>query len=102
MAKLLLRLSVVVWLCIASAAHAQQWWREWETHPKVPEISASVAKKLVLAGEKVLFVYAGYSVPRKLCGSLTIPYTLVPPSADGSRLNLSNIPKDSWIFCYCP
>ncbi len=87
---------------MASPVYAQKWWRSWETPPKVPEITAKMAKDLLLSGEKAVFVYAGYDVPEMVCGSLYIPYTLVPPYADGSRINLSSIPKDWWIFCYCP
>ena len=87
---------------IASTSHARQQWQAWETHPKVPEISATAAKELVLAGENVIFIYTGYKVPEWLCGSLYIPYTLVPPSSDGSRVALTSIPKDWWVLCYCP
>lgn len=80
----------------------QDWWKTWSNFPKVPKISATEAKAVVLRGEKALFVYSGYKVPETVCGSVHIPYTLVPPNADGSRINLAAVPKDYWIFCYCP
>jgi hypothetical protein len=88
--------------CSLSSGYQNKWWEKWDNYPKVPRISADLVKKIVLAKEKSLFVYSGYEIPEMVCGSLYIPYSLVPPNADGSRLNLSNIPKDSWIFCYCP
>jgi hypothetical protein len=90
--------------CLFSAGgqSQKQWWQTWSNFPKVPKISADIAKKLVLSGEKAVFVYAGYKVDEFVCGSMELPYTLVPPNADGSRVNLSAVPKDAWVFCYCP
>lgn len=59
-------------------------------------------KRMLKNGEKMVFVYAGYDVDKVLCGSVYLPYTLVPPESDGSRVNLKVFPKDIWIMCYCP
>jgi hypothetical protein len=79
----------------------KKWWQSWDNFPKVPKITAAQAKMLITGGEKAVLVYSGYKVQSIVCGSLVIPYNLVPPSADGSRLNLTSIPKDYWILVYC-
>ncbi len=84
------------------AGAEKEWWRKWDNFPNVPKISAAQTKALMLSGEKIVLVYSGYRVPEIVCGSLTIPYTLVPPNANGARVNLSMIPKDWWVLCYCP
>ncbi len=84
-----------------SLGKEKEWWEEWDNYPKVPRITAKEVKQLMLAGEKVVFVYAGYEVDTVVCGSLFIPYTKVPPHGDGSSVNIS-VSKDYWIMCYCP
>jgi hypothetical protein len=80
----------------------KKWWQKWDNFPDVPTITAAQAKQIMLSGEKTLFIYGGYKVSEVVCGSLIIPFNLVPPNDDGSRVNLAAIPKDSWILCYCP
>ena len=82
-----------------SANAEQPWWKKWPRYPNVPRISAKQVKQLMLAGEKVVFVYSGYKVKEVVCGSFIIPYTLVPPYADGSKVKI-RLPKDYWIMCY--
>lgn len=102
MNKCILALTLITNMFLTSAGPQKAWWQEWSNFPKAPRISAADVKTLVLGGEKALFVYSGYKVPEQVCGSVYIPYTLVPPNADGSRVRLDSIPKDYWIFCYCP
>ena len=80
---------------------AEEGWQKWDNFPKVPKITAKEVKNLMLAGEKIVFVYAGYEVDQVVCGSYYIPYTKVPPNNDGSTVNF-RISKDYWIMCYCP
>ncbi len=94
-------------LCLFFANSGQggqkQWWEKWDAFPKgnkAPRIMPEKVRELMMAGEKVVFVYAGYDVDTVLCGSLYLPYTLVPPESDGSRVNLKLLPKDGWIMCY--
>jgi hypothetical protein len=54
---------------------------------------------MLLAGEKMVFIYAGYDTNSIVCGSIFLPYTLVPPFGDGSKVSL-NIPKDTWMVAY--
>ena len=82
-----------------ASAHAEKWWKKWENHPNVPRITAKEVKDLMLAGKKTVFVYAGYKREEVICGSFYIPYTLVPPYADGSKVRMK-IPRDYWIMCY--
>lgn len=96
-----LSLVIFVFLFFGHANAEEKWWEKWASHPNVPRITAKEVKALMMAGEKILFVYAGYKVNEIVCGSLVIPYTLVPPFGDGSRIKLT-IPKDFWIMCYCP
>jgi hypothetical protein len=84
---------------ISQFAYAQEWWQKWDNYPKVPRITAKEVKNLMLAGEKIVFVYAGYEIDQVVCGSYYIPYTKVPPNSDGSRVDF-RIPKDYWIMCY--
>jgi len=90
---------LVVLLVGSTAGAGQKWWQKWPTHPKVPKITAKQVRILLNSGHKMVFVYAGYKVKRVVCGSLIIPYGLVPPFGDGSRVRL-RIPKDYWIMCY--
>jgi hypothetical protein len=93
-------LAVVLLIFTFNYADAEEkWWKKWPSHPDVPRITAKEVKALMLAGENMLFVYAGYETKEIVCGSLIIPYTLVPPFDDGSRVKL-RIPKDYWIMCY--
>ena len=100
------KISIVVGLCMMvslmclSASAGQPWWKKWPSHPpNVPRITAKEVKNLMLSGEKIVFVYTGYKVKKVVCGSLIIPYTLVPPRSDGSRVRL-RVPKNYWIMCY--
>lgn len=82
------------------AGAEELWWKKWQAHPKdMPRITAKEVKALMMSGEKILFVYAGYKIDSVVCGSVVVPYTLVPPFGDGSRAKLK-IPKDVWIMCY--
>ena len=92
-------------LCFVNSGlcEEKQWWKKWDAFPKgnkAPRIMPEKVRELMMAGEKVVFVYAGYDVDTVLCGSLYLPYTLVPPQSDGSRVNLKALPKDGWIMCY--
>jgi hypothetical protein len=98
-------LVIILCLIFSSPIHAQKdkkWWEKWDPYPKdpkVPRITAKQVKNLMLAGEKIVFVYAGYKVNEVVCGSFYVPYTLVPPGADGSGVRIK-IPKNYWIMCY--
>ena len=92
-------ITILLIISITSSAHAQEWWQKWDNYPKVPRITAKEVKQMMLANEKIVFVYAGYEVDQVLCGSFYIPYTKVPPSSDGSTVNIQ-FPKDYWIMCY--
>lgn len=76
-------------------------WKKWDAYPDVPRISADYVITLFRAGEKMNFIYAGYQTSTVVCGSHFLPYTAVPPSGDGSRINL-NASKDEWMVAYCP
>ena len=102
MIKYLANIALIVAICLPSLGAQKKWWQTWPNYPKVPRITASEVKQIVLSGQKAIFVYSGYEVREMVCGSLIITYGLVPPQADGSRVNLTGIPKDAWIFCYCP
>lgn len=86
-------------ILFVSPAHPEQWWKKWDNFPEVPRITGKQIKDLMLAGEKIVFVYAGYKATEVICGSYYIPYTLVPPRADGSKVRIK-IPRDYWIMCY--
>lgn len=89
---------------LALGAKTPSNWRNWDAYPKgsdAPRYTADRIQDLVLAGEKMVFIYAGYETGKVVCGSIYLPYTLVPPSGSGSRVNL-NIPKDTWMVAYCP
>jgi hypothetical protein len=80
----------------------EKWWKKWPSAAKeAPRISADQVSQLFLSGARVVFVYAGYEKSEIVCGSIYIPYTLVPPRRDGSGVKLG-LPKDTWIMCYCP
>jgi hypothetical protein len=99
MKKIIIMLIFLILFFISNVTSAQEWWQKWEVYPKVPKISAKEVKERYLAGEKMVFVYGGYEVKEVVCRSLIIPYTLVPPSNDGSSVNYQ-IPLDYWILCY--
>lgn len=99
MKKIAIVVGVLILTLISDIAYAQQWWQKWDSHPTVPKITAGEVRNMMLAGEKIVFVYAGYAVKNVVCGSYYIPYTKVPPSSDGSRVNFK-IPKDYWVMCY--
>lgn len=77
----------------------ERWWRKWNPRPNVPRITAEQVRGLMLQGQPMAFVYAGYETDRIICNSIIIPYTWVPPQSDGSRIRLK-IPKDWWVMVY--
>jgi len=99
MKRIIIMLGFLILILISPVAHGQEWWQTWEVYPKVPRITAKEVKNLMLANEKIVFVYAGYEVDKVVCGSLYIPYTKVPPNSDGSAVNF-RFPKDYWVMCY--
>lgn len=99
MKRIMIMLIFLILILISTVAGAQEWWQKWDNFPKVPRITAKEVKQLMLSGEKIAFVYAGYEVDDVLCGSFYIPYTWVPPNSDGSNVKL-RVPKDYWIMCY--
>lgn len=99
MKRITVMLIVAMLILISNVAYAQEWWQTWDNYPKVPRITAKEVKQLMMVGEKMVFVYAGYEVDQVVCGSHYIPYTRVPPNSDGSTVNFK-IPKDYWIMCY--
>lgn len=90
--------------CIMAApalADEVPWYRTWESYPIVPTVTPSMAKNIMLK-EKAVLVYGGYEEQKEiLCGSEYIPVGLVPPGADGSKVEF-NYPKDTWVLVYCP
>ncbi len=99
MKRIVVILGCVIFTLISNVSHAEQWWQKWNNFPKVPTVTAERVKDMMLAGEKIVFVYAGYKVDEIVCGSSYIPYTKVPPNGDGSKVNFK-VPKDYWIMCY--
>ena len=99
MKRIIMMLSILILTLISNVSYGQEWWQKWEVYPKVPKISAKEVKEKFLAGEKMVFVYGGYEVKEVVCGSLIIPYTLVPPGNDGSSIKY-RIPRDYWVLCY--
>lgn len=86
-------------LVIHTTFAEQYWWQKWSLYPDVPRITAKEVKRLFLSGQKMVFVYCGYKIKEVVCGSYIIPYTLVPPYADGSKVRI-RIPKNYWVMCY--
>lgn len=84
---------------IANAGKIPTNWQGWNRYPKVPRITGSQIKQLMMSGERIIFVYAGYEIEKTICGSIFIPYLKVPPYASGSNYNLK-IPRDTWLFAY--
>jgi hypothetical protein len=99
MKRIMIVLSFLILTLISNVSYAQEWWQKWDSYPRVPKITAGEVKNMMLAGEKIVFVYAGYEVDQVVCNSFYIPYTKVPPSSDGSSLTI-RFPKDYWIMCY--
>jgi len=103
--SLIITFLIIIVFTASGSVRAQKdkkWYQKWDAYPsdnKVPRIMADQVKQLRLQGAKLVFVYAGYKVNQVVCGSIYIPYTVVPPAADGSRIKL-RIPKDWWIICY--
>jgi len=64
-------------------------------------MEAQQIQKLLLNGEKMILIYAGYRTDKIICGSIHIPYDLTPPFGDGRLVNPS-FPKDTWLVAYCP
>ena len=103
-AWIILLLLVLTFSLPVSGARVPPDWKQWNAFPKgtdAPRYTADRIQELLLAGEKMVFIYAGYEVDEIVCGSLYLPYTLVPPFGDGARVNLS-VPKDTWMVAYCP
>jgi hypothetical protein len=97
---LLFFFSLVCFVSIGGGTEAHaDWWKAWNRYPNVPRITGPEIKAVLSAREPFVFVYAGYQIHTIVCGSLIIPYTFVPPYADGSRVKLT-LPKDMWIFAY--
>jgi hypothetical protein len=105
-ASVLISIAAIFFILVYSAeAGEQTWWEKFDRFPnntKAPRIMPEQVKRMLKNGEKMVFVYAGYDVDKVLCGSVYLPYTLVPPESDGSRVNFKVFPKDIWIMCYCP
>jgi len=99
MKKFMVTFCFLIVILMSPPAHAQEWWQKWDNFPKVPRITAKEVKQMMLANEKIVFVYAGYEVDEVVCGSFYIPYTSVPPYSDGSMVNFK-IPQDYWVMCY--
>jgi hypothetical protein len=99
MIKFFVAVSLFIAILAPVQADAQRWWEQWNDFPKVPKITAREVKNMWLSGEKITFVYTGYSVTDIVCGSLFIPHTKVPPRGDGSTVTFA-FPKDHWIMCY--
>ena len=83
------------------AVSAPPDWKNWSTHPRVPTMEASQVQQLLLGGEKMLLIYAGYRTDKIICGSVHVPYTLTPPFNNGSKVQ-PVFPKDTWLVVYCP
>lgn len=74
-------------------------WKSWDNYPNVQRMTADQIKKLMVAGEEMVFIYAGYRTDKVVCGSMYLPYTAVPPNASGSAVNM-RFPKDTWMVAY--
>ncbi len=87
---------------VALGAKTPPNWKEWNMFPKgadAPRYTAERVQELLVSGEKMVFVYAGYQTDTVICGSIFLPYNWVPPVGSGSRVSL-NIPKDTWMVAY--
>ena len=77
-------------------------WKEWDMYPRgvdAPRYTAERVQELLVSGEKMAFIFAGYRTDTVICGSIFLPYTWVPPVGNGSKVSL-NIPKDTWMVAY--
>jgi hypothetical protein len=90
---------VVLSVCEPLFGKETRWWRKWNNFPNVPRITVEEVQELMMQGQPMAFVYAGYQTDQVLCGSVIVPYTWVPPHSDGSRVRL-RIPKDWWVMVY--
>lgn len=99
MKRIIIIFSFLIFILISNVSYGQEWWQKWDSYPKVPKVTAKQVKSMMLSGEKIIFVYAGYEVQKVVCGSFYVPYTKVPPFSDGSTVNFK-ISKDYWIMCY--
>jgi len=86
---------------VALAGIAAPDWKKWDNYPDVQRMTADQIQELLVAGEKIVLIYAGYRTRNIICGSIYLPYTMVPPNASGAAVNLK-IPKDTWMVAYCP
>lgn len=89
-------------LSVTFGAKTPPNWKDWDMFPKgpnVPRYTVERVQELLVSGEKMVFIYAGYRTDTVICGSIFLPYTWVPPVGNGSRVSL-NIPKDTWMVAY--
>lgn len=95
----------LVWLGLtagsALAGVAAPNWKDWDNYPDATRMTADQVQELLVAGEKMVLIYAGYKTDKIVCGSMYLPYTMVPPNASGAAVNLT-VPKDTWMVAYCP
>jgi hypothetical protein len=103
MKKNLLFAILILFFAVASAygASPPADWRSWPSHPRVPTMMPDQIQKLMLDGENVILIYAGFRTDNIICGSVHISYLLTPPFGDGSKVK-PVFPKDAWLAAYCP
>ena len=99
MKRIIIIFSFLIFILISNVSYGQEWWQKWDNYPKVPKITAKEVKSMMLTGQKLIFVYSGPVKDELVCGSFYIPYTKVPPSSDGSSVNIQ-VPQNYWIMCY--
>ncbi len=103
MTKKCLLVVLLLFLVFPCFSYAEkQWWQKWPGHPQGLRISVDSVKYLISTGEKITFIYAGYEGgegSEVICGSLIIPYTKVPPNADGHQVKV-NFSPDRWLLCF--
>lgn len=101
MKKYILLLILILAIAIpVTAGPVPPNWKSWDNFPDTPRMDVSMLKDLIFEGEKVVLIYSGYRRSKIVCGSLFIPYTFVPPSGSGSKVDLGNISKDTLIAVY--
>ena len=94
-------LFLLIVVCPASAgSKVPPNWGAWEVHPEVERISAPMVADLLMKGEKMVFVYAGYKKADVICSSIFMPYNKIPPYEDGSSINMPDFPKDTLMVVY--
>ncbi|KIH75470.1 hypothetical protein SAMN05660860_03266 [Geoalkalibacter ferrihydriticus] len=98
---LLCILLLVAQLASAQMVSAPPDYRSWPSHPRVPTMTPDQIQELMLKGEKLVLIYAGFQTDRVICGSIHIPYQLTPPFGDGTKVQ-PVFPKDAWLVAYCP